>query len=377
MIAEASTCLVSPVRVALAVRMMWVADLKPGAKPTGVKRFDYVDLLRGLSALVVLICHYQWFWDFQPSAPVPAHLILWPIYQYGGLAVQVFWALSGFVFWVAYGERRVTGRTFWLHRFARLYPLHFLTLLIMAGLQFISWRLTNHWMVYGNNNLQHFGLQLVMASNWFSMEPSFNAPIWSVSVEIIVYAAFVLFMLRPSLILALLLASLSFEAYHITLHQIPFCSAIFFLGVALGILAPTAHRILKAWTLPAALIGLALIVGVMLLLGLLGHASKAVTIGTFLGPLALVSVVVALDYSAPLAKGWHWIGLIAYSVYLLHMPVLVSLRLAGVYPPLWLFCAIVIVLSLLSYRFIEDPAQRWIRTVGKKQAADQAELAAS
>jgi peptidoglycan/LPS O-acetylase OafA/YrhL len=72
---------------------------------------------------------------------------------------------------------------------------------------------------------------------------------------------------------------------------------------------------------------------------------------------------VALDYRINLPSRWHWVGLITYSVYLLHMPILIGFRLVGMYPSLWLFCAIVIFLSLLSYRYIEAPAQRWIRAM--------------
>jgi peptidoglycan/LPS O-acetylase OafA/YrhL len=191
-----------------------------------------------VSALVLLVCHYQYFWDFSPTAPLPAPFLLWPIYKWGGLAVQVFWALSGFVFWVSYGQRRLTAKTFWVHRFARLYPLHFVTLIVTAGLQLVSWRQTGAWTVYGNDDLPHFGQHLIMASNWFNMESSFNAPIWSVSVEVLVYEAFVLFMLRPSVVLALSVAAFSFIVYHLTLNQIPFCSALFFSGVVVSMLAP-------------------------------------------------------------------------------------------------------------------------------------------
>lgn len=330
-----------------------------------VKRYDYLDLLRGLSALIVLICHYWWFWDFDPNAPLPARDLLWPIYEFGGIAVQVFWALSGFVFWVAYGKRQVTGRQFWLHRFARLYPLHFVTLLLMAALQAISTATTGTWTVYGNNDLPHFLLQLVMASNWFTMEHSFNAPIWSVSVEVLVYLAFLIFMRAPSLALALLVGAMSAFAYYLTQHQIPYCSALFFGGVAVAMLAPTVREAVPRLTLPLALLSLCGVAAAVVGLAWLGIDNKARLVAMFAGPIALVGVFVALDYRFALPKRWHWIGLITYSVYLIHMPVLISFRLAGWIPPLWLFIAAVIGLSLLSYRYIEIPAQRWIRTWGK------------
>lgn len=331
-----------------------------------MRRYDFIDLLRGLSALVVLICHFRWFWDFAyEGAPLPARSVLAPIYLYGGLAVQIFWALSGFVFWTAYGERRQSAKTFWLHRFARLYPLHLLTLLIMAVLQFLSWRTTGGWTVYGNNDLRHFVLQLFMASNWFSMENSFNAPIWSVSVEVLIYAAFLIFMRRPSAVMALTLSAMSYALYALTVHQIPFCASLFFFGVFMSILAPEAHRTFGAWALPLSVCGLAVVAAIIALVAQ-SDPGRAQTIAAFTGPPSVLAIFVALDYRTSLPKSFHWIGLITYSVYLLHIPILVSFRLAGVYPPLWLFCAVVIAVGFLSYRFIEAPAQRWIRANGDR-----------
>ena len=73
-------------------------------------RFAYVDLIRGLSALIVLVCHYRWFFaqgvrDWRKDAPLPLYDWLWPIYDHGGIAVQMFWILSGFVFTLAYGAQ--------------------------------------------------------------------------------------------------------------------------------------------------------------------------------------------------------------------------------------------------------------------------------
>lgn len=51
-----------------------------------------------------------------------------------------------------------------------------------------------HWQIYGNNDLRHFGLQLVMSSNWTTLSRglSFNGPIWSVSLELVAYGLFLI-----------------------------------------------------------------------------------------------------------------------------------------------------------------------------------------
>src|SRR6478735_5925794 len=100
-------------------------------------RLTRLDLLRGVAALSVAVFHYTGFLMLpgQVASDVsdqPLRWLLWPFYLYGGAAVQFFWLLSGIVFQRVYGGRNV--REFWLRRFARLYPLHFVTLLIMAAL---------------------------------------------------------------------------------------------------------------------------------------------------------------------------------------------------------------------------------------------------
>ena len=121
----------------------------------------------------------------------PFYGLLWPLYLFGNGAVQVFWVISGFVFAKVYAGQRTPGRDFALRRFARLYPLHFVTLLIVALLQLAATALVGSNLIYQYNDPYHFALQLAFASNW-GLESgfSFNGPIWSVSVEVLVYFLF-------------------------------------------------------------------------------------------------------------------------------------------------------------------------------------------
>jgi peptidoglycan/LPS O-acetylase OafA/YrhL len=68
------------------------------------------------------------------SAVVPFyHALAW-LYDYGHTAVQYFWAVSGFRLRVYLADTQGRGR-FWLARVARLWPLHLLTLMLVAVLQ--------------------------------------------------------------------------------------------------------------------------------------------------------------------------------------------------------------------------------------------------
>ncbi|MFX5945263.1 hypothetical protein ABTE62_19415, partial [Acinetobacter baumannii] len=62
------------------------------------------------------------------------HQLAW-FYDYGHVAVQYFWAVSGFVFAHVYLADPTAHDRFWLARVARLWPLHLLTLVLVALLQ--------------------------------------------------------------------------------------------------------------------------------------------------------------------------------------------------------------------------------------------------
>jgi peptidoglycan/LPS O-acetylase OafA/YrhL len=173
------------------------------ARADGVPaRFYSLDALRGVAALAVIFWHWQDFFfhgtqpDPQFSAPrQPFYSLFRPFYTDGWRAVDLFFCLSGFVFHWLYAQkisdRAVSAREFSVLRFSRLYPLHLVTLLFVAGAQVIWLQRSGSFFVYKDNDLYHFGLQLMMASNWgLERGPSFNVPIWSVSVEVFLYALF-------------------------------------------------------------------------------------------------------------------------------------------------------------------------------------------
>ena len=351
------------------------------------RRYDYVDLLRGFAALSVLICHYQWFFvtrigaGWRTDIEMPLNAILWPFYQHGGIAVELFWVLSGFVFAVAYGQqgKDISIHTFVVHRVARLYPLHLATLLFIGIVQAAGLRANGEWQVYPGNDLPHFLLHLGFASNWFTMASSFNGPIWSVSVEVLVYGLFLAYLKRTGLNLAaaILLVLVAFVLARFTNNQIAVCSTLFFVGVGIAIVAPRAADRLGRWMLPAALLGVGLFVLACVAVVSAGHGDKVPTLLIFAGTPAILCFFVALDLGAPpLHHRWHWIGAITYAVYLLHMPVLILVRTVMGGPlerpgvsSMAAFLAVVVGLAVLTYYHFEMPLQRLIRARFRPPAA--------
>ena len=164
---------------------------------TRKERLAGLELLRFISAFSVLVWHYQHFSiiglnlvDFDRVSQ-SFYQILRIFYDFGYFGVQVFWCISGFIFFIKYGHAirvgAVDARSFLIARFSRLYQLHFTTLIITLILQYGYTKFGNDYFVYGENDGRHFLLQILLASEWgFEAGRSFNGPIWSVSVEVLV-----------------------------------------------------------------------------------------------------------------------------------------------------------------------------------------------
>lgn len=171
------------------------------------KIFDHnslagLDLLRFILSITILIVHFPHFNYAFTGSPgyasindLPFKNILQIIYQYGGFAVEIFWMISGIIFYQIYLDSiesdRISFAKFIYLRFTRLYPLHLVTLCSVALLQHFYHLRFNDYFVYKHTDATHFALNLLMINFWNpKFELSFNGPFWSVSVEIFVYIVF-------------------------------------------------------------------------------------------------------------------------------------------------------------------------------------------
>lgn len=116
-------------------------------------------------------------------------------YDSGWRCVQLFFCISGFIFQWIYSSKisqnEITLYKFTILRFSRLWPLHMLTLFIVLIGQSILRSNGQSYFVYTNNDVYHFFLNFFLASHWgIQNSYSFNGPIWSVSVEVLLYLSF-------------------------------------------------------------------------------------------------------------------------------------------------------------------------------------------
>ncbi|MVT10610.1 acyltransferase family protein [Chitinophaga tropicalis] len=170
------------------------------------KYFFSLDVIRGFAALIVVLCHWQFYFynnDTLQTIPMremglPLFSYLSAIYYHANFAVDLFFLLSGFIFFWFYADRvadrSITFDYFASYRLTRLYPTHIITLFAIAILQGIMININGHPFIVQNNDLWHFVLNLFVIHSWgFEKTPAlngFNGPSWSVSVEMLLYLLF-------------------------------------------------------------------------------------------------------------------------------------------------------------------------------------------
>lgn len=351
--------------------------------PDRREHYYAIDFGRGLAALAILLWHYQHF--FFPLAGVPMTIPMerQPLYEVFGFfyrhgleAVQFFWLISGFIFMAVY-DGRVSVKTadFAINRLARLYPLHLLTLVVIAILQIVSTRMVGHEQIYADNTPTQFALNVFFASHWLPKSlSSFNGPIWSVSVEVLVYAGF--WLARPALLRtgivgpariasgawALRKAGVSDDA------RILECVQYFFAGSTILVLSRRYVRsavglgVLAAITLVAANVSLILRPWNREFLGL-----PLVLVGLMLAMCAVEATTHGRRF-----KALQWVGDNTYGTYLWHVPIQIAVlifldavvgsREVALSP--WFLAAFivaVVTVARLSFIYFEGPARRWVR----------------
>jgi len=336
--------------------------------------------------MCVLLFHYQHFviyenWPGPWFDVAPGAFLLQPIYIFGFFAVQVFWSLSGFVFFNAYYERiragTLTGGRFAQNRLARLYPLSIATLVIVAILQYVYLAQHDTFFVYQENNADAFFLQLFMISSWGpGYHYSFNGPVWSVSVEILIYIIF--FLLVRSRLRPIVIHAIVWPVVVVLLllgGTLPFIWALgFFFAGGIGYSVSKLASNRRNTMLVAAAAVLSLVVVLLAARPILVRLFEVTTFRTIWLLLALIPALVLLSLWRPkstlINRGAQALGNLTYSSYLLHFPVQLAIVVVfgalGLHVP-WMenwffviFFAIVLGLSYLCYRFFERPIENRI-----------------
>lgn len=345
-----------------------------------------LEVVRFISALSVLIWHYQHFF-YIADKPIdfikerqPLYSLLSLFYDYGFYGVQIFWCISGFIFFWKYREiiasKTISYKKFFVLRFSRLYPLHIFTLFIVLVLQTAYFVKKDYFFVYQDNDIPHFIYQFFLASNWgFEKGVSFNGPIWSISVEVLVYCFFffILQNISKSLFIniAVLLLCLVVRYFKVT-NPIFDCMAFFYIG---GFSAIAFEYILTTkYYRQISHLSLIILIAAPLFLYITNVYQYKYFAQLFLmsyTPILLFFSAQQFNTSPVIQKTIEAAGNMTYSSYLIHFPIQLAIALYFLnieskipyYSTVFFvgFIFVTLVLSYFIYRFFELPAQKYIR----------------
>lgn len=313
-------------------------------------------------------------------------------FKEGFVGVNFFFVLSGFI--IAYNyqykleENKIDKKTFWVARFARVYPLHWLTLLIAAILgNYVTASGIMDWLAHFLTSLTLTNAYIPKMDYYFS----FNSPSWSLCCEQLFYFCFPLIIplaknYKRLLYVFLVMAVVVVIGMHLTpeeyIRSYWYVNPIArFPDFILGMLLFRLYEYLQEKNIPKHLGGIIEIISITVFSVFYMYASEIPKVYRYSCyywlPVALIIISFALQkgFISRLLNNRLMVtgGEISYSFYLIHLFVLLSyaewqktaaLRIEWYYSvPILL--AVVILLSLLSYRYFEKPMNRKIKTIIK------------
>jgi peptidoglycan/LPS O-acetylase OafA/YrhL len=366
------------------------------------RRFVVLDSWRGISALLVALHNAD-------CSNVSFLKESW-------LFVDLFFVLSGFVITYAYMDKLRAGPevgTYMLRRFGRLWPLHFVLLVALVGLEgtkvVLSSLSETTIPAFQNGNSIASILQniLLIQAIGVHSEVSWNIPSWTISTEFWTYLIFGMICLvfpkqRPPM---LLMGGIALFAAAIIVWCVPNflgsnthfvllrCIYGFFVG----------HLVYRAWTNGPSHVRFAGILEVaMIFLIVVFVSTTRGNIFSMVAPVVFGLAVWLFAYERGLLsvlltrRLFTGLGTLSYSIYMIHWPVLIVIaRVQSVilsslkryqiptgsvdvlrttvcdnswrmYAALALYLLIVVGAATVTFKFVEQPGRRFFNRIARR-----------
>lgn len=356
-----------------------------------MKKLDYIDALRGLAILAVIVVHTNQY----GSSNLPD--ILKKIVGEGARGVQLFYLASAFTLYLSFKNRlrkeKSPIRNFLLRRFFRIAPLYYMGIvyyLWQDGLGPRYW-LGDETQITGLNILSNFTFLHGLNPYWItSVVPGG----WSIAVEMMFYAIFpFLFSKVKSLneafnfFLVSLFIKLFLQLFFMKFHLIsddrlwseylflyfPSQLPVFCLGILLYFIVIENESLRK-------ISGKSILVFSLLVLGQLATGIQFVLANHILFGFGFLLLGLALSkfrFEVIVNPVVNYIGKISFSMYLVHFAVLhwlsyhnfVEYFENGIFnyvTRLFIVLIITVIISSVLYNFIEVPFQEFGKRIIKR-----------
>ena len=309
----------------------------------------------------------------------------------GWVSVQIFFILSGLVLAHTYAHFTWTFpnlKKYALARFARVLPGYFLSLLVVSPFIYYTLVRGTGRLWTPTHKAYLLTIYALVLQGWTgSLNVGWNTPAWSLSCEFIFYLCFPLTILAlrklPSLARILTPATLAFALPTILalLHAPDVWKPIhhladFLIGIAAAGILNRLRPIHGAWIyLPAALLFATIVANPKLVQWFCFLNSALRPIGALmLVGFAIGGGTIARALST---RTMNFLGQASYGMYILHIPLLwwfsrygvaqywgLSPAMAG----FW-FLSGVLLLSCLAFHYVEEPANKFLRSLLRPRPA--------
>ena len=365
---------------------------EPATAPQKTGKLRALTSIRFFAAILVVLYHSIFLVDpiFSHSIDLTHSSLLTRVISLGYVSVSFFFLLSGYILaWVYLRHStKLPLRRFYLARFARVYPLFLITLLLDTPYLFFL-RLNKYGVheAVAKTTIS-LGASALMLQAWIPRLGGINFPSWSLSVEAFLYLLFpflgvALWRLRGTrLLVSALLIYVSGQAAVLltatrfsieTTHREPVLHVATF---ALGILLARWQSLKRQRSgyspelrLHVRIIAsLIIILGFFIAIGLLSRIPSTALNDGLLSPIFACVILLLSGSEGGIIRMLEatWIVILgesSYALYLLHIPILHLFmylgldRTPGLYPLYLLTC---VGLSIASYYLLEHPLRRWI-----------------
>ncbi|WP_330745019.1 acyltransferase family protein [Chryseobacterium sp. CP-77] len=303
------------------------------------------------------------------------------VFLKANVGVSYFFILSGFIMVVAYHKKeRIDYFDYYKNRFARIYPLYVLGLLLYLVTRYSNF---SFYKVF----LYLFGLQ-----SWIPGEAMIlNFPGWSISVEFLFYLIFpvlynyfyvkgnksiwvitVMLWIITQIFSGLYVESSYYEGPHTQSHELLYYFPLmhineFLAGNLAGVFFVNHHQ-RKNYDVPVMIIFILIILSLIFIPLFFHNGLMAILFIPFIVLISKNNGLITRLFSL---KQLEYLGEASYAVYITHIPVLYILREAiqwsghniGIDKVFGIYIIVLICTSVLFYQFIEKPLRNSLKKI--------------